>query len=75
MRSFWLVSAVLPPMHGTVSVILAERVVAELTSPQKSPSLFKNGDGALGNPIKVHIPVREPSLLGSPSSEIQMPIS
>ena len=45
-------------------------------SPQKSRSELRNGgDGVVGNPIKVHVPVREPSLFGSPSSEIQIPIS
>ena len=65
-----------PPTHSTVKVIIAEMEVVELISPQKSESSSKNGgDGVVGNPIKVHIPVREPSLFGSPSSEIQIPIS
>ena len=76
MRSFWLVAAVVPRIHGIVNVILAEMVLTEEISPQKSASRVKNGGiGVGGNPIKVQTPVREPSLLGSPSSEIQTPMS
>ena len=65
-----------PPTHFTVKVIDAVMGDVDIRSPQKSESASKNGgDGDLGNPIKVHLPVREPSLFGSPSSEIQIPIS